>query len=204
MQISHALQSLVPLAVLPVFAQVGGAQSYTIVDLGSLSTNPLHEVHAVALNDRGHVHGTNELNGVFGSPKVHSFLWDGALQHIWPITPTLSLGGGVNDLDQVATASYPEMWPTPFWLELVSSDSSMTNESLTVSSEFADRWHDSKSATSLSTKTLAVRPCGDSCVADRQVAHQRPLSPRSVVRGWLERSGCCPAIDADAARDSEQ
>jgi chitinase len=101
MQISHALQSLVPLAVLPVFAQVGGAQSYTIVDLGSLSTNPLHEVHAVALNDRGHVHGTNELNGVFGSPKVHSFLWDGALQHIWPITPTLSLGGGVNDLDQV-------------------------------------------------------------------------------------------------------
>ncbi len=101
MQISRALNCLVPLAVLAAFAQVGGAQSYTIVDLGSLSTNPLHEVHAVALNDRGHVHGTNELNGGFGTPKVHSFLWDGALQHIWPIKPALSIGGGVNDLDQV-------------------------------------------------------------------------------------------------------
>ncbi|MGK0352331.1 MAG: hypothetical protein ACJAYX_003015 [Planctomycetota bacterium] len=46
----------------------------------------------------------------------------------------------------------------------------MTKEKLAVSVEFADRWRDSKSVTSLSTRTQAVMPRGGSCVAVRRVA----------------------------------
>jgi probable HAF family extracellular repeat protein len=95
---SPVLKSLLAITL---YLAPAAAQSYTVVDLGTLSTNPSHAVRAVAINDRGHVHGTNELNGAFGTPKTHSFLWDGALQHIWPIMPAMSLGGGVNDMDQV-------------------------------------------------------------------------------------------------------
>jgi hypothetical protein len=57
------------------------------------------------------------------------------------------------------TSSYPEIGPTRFSGELVSSNTPMTKEQLSVSADFADRWLDSKSAISLSTRTQAVRGC---------------------------------------------
>jgi hypothetical protein len=58
----------------------------------------------------------------------------------------------------------------------------MTKEQLSVSAEFADRWLDSKSAISLSTRTQAVRPRDGSCEADRQVAlvHESRCWPRRL------------------------
>lgn len=89
-------------------------------------------------------------------------------------------------------ASYPEMEPRPFRVELASSDSLMTKESLSALAEFVDRLRDFVAATSLSTRTLAVRPNDGSCEAIRQVAHQRRSRLQSAGHWAAVGSGCCP------------
>ena len=78
-----------------------GAQLYSIEDVGTLSSDPNHEVRAHGINNRGHVHGENDLAAPAGAGKTNGFFWDGHQLHkILPLVPALSFGGGINDADQ--------------------------------------------------------------------------------------------------------
>ena len=78
------------------------AQTYTIVDLGTLSATPEDGVRAADINNRGHVHGENDKSDPFGGGvQWRSFLWDGtAQQEIFPLTSGSTWSGGLNDADQ--------------------------------------------------------------------------------------------------------
>jgi probable HAF family extracellular repeat protein len=101
------LAVLLPLAATsPLLAQAPylarPTSSYSIDDIGTMSPDPAHAVKPTGINNRGHVHGSNELKGYMGTPKVHSYFWDGVVQHhIYPLAPTLALPGDLNDKDQV-------------------------------------------------------------------------------------------------------
>jgi probable HAF family extracellular repeat protein len=95
---NNALQYVLVLASLstPLFAQ-----SYSIEDIGTLSTDPAHAVRASGINNRGHVHGENNLPAPPGAGKINGFFWDGHTQvKIQPVSPALAFGGAINDSDQ--------------------------------------------------------------------------------------------------------
>lgn len=76
-------------------------QTYTIEDVGTLAIDPTLPVRARSINNRGHVHGENDLEAPSGFGKTNGFFWDGVVQEkILPLSPALSFAGGMNDLDQ--------------------------------------------------------------------------------------------------------
>ena len=76
-------------------------QTYTIENVGTLATDPTLPVRARSINNRGHVHGENDLDAPSGFGKTNGFFWDGVTQEkITPLVPALSFAGGMNDLDQ--------------------------------------------------------------------------------------------------------
>ena len=95
---NNAFQYVLVLASLstPLFAQ-----SYSIENIGTLSTNPAQPVRASGINNRGHVHGENNLPGPGTAVKINGFFWDGHTQvKIQPVSPALAFGGAINDSDQ--------------------------------------------------------------------------------------------------------
>jgi probable HAF family extracellular repeat protein len=77
------------------------AQRYSISDIGSLSTDPTHGVRALDINNRGHVHGENDLPAPAGQGKINAYSWNGHVQErIYPLAPALSFGGSINDAGQ--------------------------------------------------------------------------------------------------------
>ena len=77
------------------------AQSYSIENIGTLSSNPTQPVRALGINNRGHVHGENNLPGAGSAVKINGFFWDGHTQvKIQPVSPALAFGGAINDSDQ--------------------------------------------------------------------------------------------------------
>ncbi|HIF41679.1 MAG TPA: hypothetical protein EYQ74_11345 [Planctomycetes bacterium] len=82
-------------------ASKASAQRYSIADIGSLSPDPSHGVRAIEINNRGHVHGENDLPAPPGQGKINAYWWNGHTQEkIYPLAPALSFGGSMNDTGQ--------------------------------------------------------------------------------------------------------
>jgi len=82
-------------------ASKASAQRYSIADIGSLSTDPSHGVRAFEINNRGQVHGENDLPAPPGQGKINAYWWNGhAQEKIYPLAPALSFGGSMNDAGQ--------------------------------------------------------------------------------------------------------